>query len=500
MADYLSSAEWKKVVKDHKDLKAPGIAVQLDAFQKAEGKKDLLEQIAALNELLDEVKGAKAKNAKDKELVEYLDGITKDAKKKVGTLETQAAKKAKQEEAEQREKDAAEELPEEDAKDKELLAMVKRALTANRDQPLRYAILQQSAKEGALVLGKATVPADKIQAAREKSGGGRIVSRGICFNENGKLIFESPREAPATLPQATRLFVFRDTGKKINPIFRVASDVEDEMAGGEGAAKTTSQSTTKQTANPVAEKTAGTTAEKTSAQAEGKAQEQQPQAEKQNGAALAAVWNRKVFALTPQLKIALAEKTPLAADVQRDFNAARELAGKQNYAEAIAIVDQIAATLRAAPKSEPTATATEPATAETPPEETGRKLGPRVAFTKARLEWVQAQDRARSELAKLQSDLEKSLPEESELATALGETLNWYGENIVDALDKGLQARDPAERRKANGEALELVKECRSGVSADDFLDFLKSYPGVPVDLKGILSQALVKMEGQLKV
>ena len=49
MADYLSSAEWKKVVKDHKDLKAPGIAVQLDAFQKAEGKKDLLEQIAALN-------------------------------------------------------------------------------------------------------------------------------------------------------------------------------------------------------------------------------------------------------------------------------------------------------------------------------------------------------------------------------------------------------------------------------------------------------------------
>ena len=73
----------------------------------------------------------------------------------------------------------------------------------------------------------------------------------------------------------------------------------------------------------------------------------------------------------------------------------------------------------------------------------------------------------RSELAKLQSDLEKSLPEESELATALGETLNWYGENIVHALDKGLQARYLAERQKANGEVLELVKECRSGVSAE---------------------------------
>ena len=200
MADYLSSAEWKKVLKDHKDLKAPGIGVQIDAFQKAEAKKDLLEQIAALNELLDEVKAAKTKNAKDKELVEYFDGITKDAKKKVGTLETQAAKQAKQEakqeEAEQREKEDSEELPEEQAKDQELLAMVKRAMTAKRDQPLRYAILQQTRKEGALVLGKATVPADKIQAARQKAGGGRIVSRGICFNENGKLIFESPRKCP----------------------------------------------------------------------------------------------------------------------------------------------------------------------------------------------------------------------------------------------------------------------------------------------------------------
>ena len=52
MADYLSSAEWKKVLKEHKDVKAPGIVTQLDAYQKAETKK-LSEQMAAVTEKLD---------------------------------------------------------------------------------------------------------------------------------------------------------------------------------------------------------------------------------------------------------------------------------------------------------------------------------------------------------------------------------------------------------------------------------------------------------------
>jgi len=237
--NYLSSADWKKVVKDQKDLKAPGIIMQLDAYAKAEAKKDLLEQIAALNELLDEIKNAKSKNAKNKELIAYLDPMFKEANKTIGLLEAQAAKRAKDDakakklQEEEEEEDEGEE-DESKALDPELLQMVKRLKMAKIDQPLRFAVVMKSPKEGALALSKKKVTPDQIKEAKSNAGGGRVVARGICFTEEGKSIFETPKEVPAALSKVVKFFVFRDTGKKIKPIFRVREDLVDEAEEGEG--------------------------------------------------------------------------------------------------------------------------------------------------------------------------------------------------------------------------------------------------------------------------
>lgn len=236
MPNYLASADWKKVVKDHQDLRAPGVLLQLDAFAKAEGRKQLLEQVCALNELLDEVKATKSKNAKNKELVAYLDLMTKEANQAIGLLEAQAAKRAKEEEEAAKDDDDDDEKEKDDSEalDVELLNMIKRLKMAKNDAPLRFAVVMKSPKEGALALSKKKISPDQIKEAKADAGGGRIVARGVCFNEDGKSIFEVPKEVPATLAKVVKFYVFRDTGKKIKPIFRVRVDLEDEGDEAEG--------------------------------------------------------------------------------------------------------------------------------------------------------------------------------------------------------------------------------------------------------------------------
>ena len=51
----------------------------------------MFEQVAALHELLDEVQPAELKDCKDHERVEYLDGILKDPKKEITTLDVTAS-------------------------------------------------------------------------------------------------------------------------------------------------------------------------------------------------------------------------------------------------------------------------------------------------------------------------------------------------------------------------------------------------------------------------
>lgn len=235
--NYLSSADWKKVVKDQKDLKAPGIILQLDAYAKAEGKKDPLEQVAVLNELLDEIKNAKSKNSKNKDLLTYLDSMTKESNKTIGLLEAQAVKRAKDDAKAKKLQEEEEDEGEEDeskALNQELLQMVKRLKMAKIDQPLRFAVVMKSPKEGALALSKKKVTPDQIKEAKSNADGGRVVARGICFTEEGKSIFETPKEVPAALSKVVKFFVFRDTGKKIKPIFRVREDLVDEAEEGEG--------------------------------------------------------------------------------------------------------------------------------------------------------------------------------------------------------------------------------------------------------------------------
>jgi hypothetical protein len=312
LPNFLSANDWKKVVKEHADLKAPGIFQQLEAHAKAEGKKDLLEQVAALNELLDEVKAAKTKNGKNKELVTYLDQMVKEANKSIGVLEAKLAKQAKEEEAEEDEGDEKEK-DDSEALDVELLNMIKRLKMAKADAPLRFAVVMKSPKEGSLALSKKKVTPDQIKEAKAGAGGGRVVARGVCFTEEGKSIFETPKEVAGSLSKVVKFYVFRDTGKKIKPIFRVGANLEDEGEEQEG-------------------------------------QESEGQ-ESDAGADAAASWKARRAAIQQPYLDALKNQPGKAGDLRAALTYADEKAEAGDFAQAMKSLDRVENLMQASPSS-----------------------------------------------------------------------------------------------------------------------------------------------------
>ena len=85
MANALAPAEWKKVLKDHKDgPDTTDVTKALDAYAKVEPKaKDAPQPVLdALGEVVDAAKAARSANAKDKTykpVVDFLDDVLKDA-------------------------------------------------------------------------------------------------------------------------------------------------------------------------------------------------------------------------------------------------------------------------------------------------------------------------------------------------------------------------------------------------------------------------------------
>jgi hypothetical protein len=204
MANALSGAEWKKVLKDHKDAPdTDGVTKALDAYDKVEPKvKDAPQPVLdALEKLVDVAKSAKSANAKDKKrkpVVEFLDDVLKDA----ATMKVKAERFLQEKTERDREgEDTDEGGDDERAKLTERLFKVKK-LDAENAKPFALAL---GGKSHGLVIAKTgALTGDHTKRARKmREGKGRIFT-GHVFGEGGKYVFLLQEKPPGGLAKAIK--------------------------------------------------------------------------------------------------------------------------------------------------------------------------------------------------------------------------------------------------------------------------------------------------------
>ncbi len=111
----------------------------------------------------------------------------------------------------------------------ELAANIKTAKTKR----MYFAFVPKGGSDGALVLAKTKISPVMIGEAKTRSGGTQVV-KGACFGEDGKLVFEMGKEAPATMEAALKKVIQRDAGIAMHCICRVGTSpdlLEDGEAG-----------------------------------------------------------------------------------------------------------------------------------------------------------------------------------------------------------------------------------------------------------------------------
>jgi hypothetical protein len=204
MANSLSPAEWKKVLKDFKDAPETGeVTKAIDAYAKAEpkAKEEPQPVLDALEKVVEAAKDAKAANFKDKKrkpLVDFLDDVVKDA----------AAMKVKAERMLQEKKESGGKGGDDDegnasemARLKERLLKVKKLESVDA-MPF---VLALGGKSHGLVIAKTpALSNDHKKRARAMRVGNGQLHVGRVFGEGGMYIFEMATKPPGGLAKAIK--------------------------------------------------------------------------------------------------------------------------------------------------------------------------------------------------------------------------------------------------------------------------------------------------------
>src|SRR5438552_8060311 len=109
-------------------------------------------------------------------------------------------------------------MPKVEELDEELVTALKQA----KSKRMYFAAVLKGASDGALLLKKTKIPPADIAAAKKKCGGSAVL-KGACFYEDGKYVFETAKDPPATLANALKIIARRDAGLSIHPICRSGS-------------------------------------------------------------------------------------------------------------------------------------------------------------------------------------------------------------------------------------------------------------------------------------
>ena len=122
-------------------------------------------------------------------------------------------------------------------------------LKAAKSKRAYFALILKGSNDGALIVSKTKVPPTGIAEAKKKSGGSAVV-QGFCSYEDGKYIFETAKEAPATAAQAVKIIAKRDAEMTISAEFRISTDPELFAAEGDAPAASAQAAQPKQAGVP----------------------------------------------------------------------------------------------------------------------------------------------------------------------------------------------------------------------------------------------------------
>jgi hypothetical protein len=97
-----------------------------------------------------------------------------------------------------------------------------KARTAKSDKPMFFAMVLKGGSDGVLLVDKMKIAPAKIQQAKKECGGSAVVN-GLCFGEEGALVFETPKEPGGTWAAAAKKMA-QAAGVSIKPVFRLGRD------------------------------------------------------------------------------------------------------------------------------------------------------------------------------------------------------------------------------------------------------------------------------------
>jgi hypothetical protein len=204
--------------------------------------------------------------------------------------------------------------------------------------------------------------------------------------------------------------------------------------------------------------------------------------------------------LFPQIKDALAAKSPGADEAKLRASEASAFARKGDYAQANALLDKVAALLKAAPTSK----AQPGETTATPKEPTTSAIN--FAIQKSRFKWDAATKQAQTEIANFQQTAlakakdDPALALVTEVVKRYDEAKTAFDSSLSDKLDEALNAGDPDKRRDLNRQAGQMIKEYQSYVQGDPLLKELQTNPFVKMSFPEKMNEVLAELAGHLGV
>jgi hypothetical protein len=335
------------------------------------------------------------------------------------------------------------------------------ALKAAKTKPMSFAFIAKGS-EGKLLVDKKKIAPKEVDKARKECGGGSIF-KGRCLMEDGKMVFEIPKEGPNSLAALIKKIIKTDGGLSMDVIIRVNAELAESEQGEtepttQGAAEVPPQA-------PPSQPQAGPTAD--------------PRA---------ALVMKRLNGMTADIKLAIAG--PNKARVQTLFVTVNGAIKTKNFEQADKILDELEPLVKQGPGGGPSTEQEEPV------------LSPEFSqfWTKAKAAWQGALDTVNGQLESLRGQLVGANDPDLKKIAEFG--LNAITANHRVPLEAALgdvDATPDADKEKAIHKALDRVRDFRTHIDNDERVEACDNNPwGVKVTLRSELDGALTKLEQAL--
>lgn len=225
MADFLSKAEWQKLLKqkEHKDIKKTGVSELLDELANARKQNDTARQVETCDDIVKKAEELK-KNKKFKTIASfttYLDSMIKEAK----------VAKNKAQVGEGKEQDPSKKV------DSPLHAQLQKVKKLERRSAWNFIAAPGRASSG-LVLSRKEIQAQDRKTALALRGKPGVFFEGVCYGDAGRYVFELADTPPNGLAKGIKRAALLHADIAIKVTVRGAgvdlTDEDDEDLGDTG--------------------------------------------------------------------------------------------------------------------------------------------------------------------------------------------------------------------------------------------------------------------------